>query len=229
MTIPATLLQYDRLDYGVAWGLQRRLVEERAADLRRDTLLLLEHNPVYTIGRSGRADHWGDGIDRLRQATYPIYHVERGGSITFHGPGQVVGYPILLLTRFCSGPKVYARLLEEVVIRTLAAWGLQGKRLEQWPGVWIGEHTLKKIASLGVRITKGVTMHGFALNASVDLAPFCRILPCGLPGSRVTSMEAVLGHPVESVQVRKHVAQRLAEVFGLEWVECREGSALEGL
>lgn len=225
MTIPATLLQYDRLDYGVAWSLQHRLVAERAAGQRPDTLLLLEHDPVYTIGRSGRDDHWGGGEDILRQSGYPVYHVERGGSITFHGPGQVVGYPIFLLAGFCSGPKAYVRLLEEALIRTLAAWGLQGSRLEKWPGVWIkiGEGATRKIASLGVRIAGGVTMHGFALNVAVDLAPFRRILPCGIPGDQVTSMEAVLGHPLEGALVREQVVRQMGEVFGLEWVDCAGG------
>ncbi len=219
MTRPACLLQFDRLSYDQAWTLQHRMVEERAADRRPDTLLLLEHDPVYTIGRSGRNDHWGGSDETLRQTGYSLYHVERGGSVTFHGPGQVVGYPILRLTHFCSGPKAYVGLLEETLIRVLAAWGLPGRRREKMPGVWIEESPPLKIASLGVRITKGVTMHGFALNVAVDLAPFRRIQPCGIPGDQVTSMAALLGREVESGLVREQIVGHLAEVFGLEWVD----------
>ncbi|TAJ32046.1 MAG: lipoyl(octanoyl) transferase LipB [Nitrospirae bacterium] len=223
MSGPGLLLVYDRLDYAAAWDLQRRLVEERVAGRRPDTLVLVEHEPVFTVGRSGQAAHWGEE-QVLREAGYSLYHVERGGSVTYHGPGQIVGYPILRLSRFCPGPKAYVRLLEDVLIRTLADWGIAGQRVERLPGVWVGEEPAK-IAALGVRIVKGVTMHGFALNVTVDLAPFHRIVPCGITGCRVTSMAALLGTPVEVAMVRKRVAEKFAEVFGLDWTEGNEGCA----
>src|SRR5678815_1147376 len=122
MPFPAVLLTIDRIEYESAWALQRRLVEERRREARADTLMLVEHDPVYTIGRTGCASHWGDDESRLAAQGDPVYHVERGGSITYHGPGQIVGYPILLLSRFCSGPKTYIGLLETVLIRTLEEW-----------------------------------------------------------------------------------------------------------
>jgi lipoyl(octanoyl) transferase len=220
---------YDRLDYATAWRLQRQLVEERGHDRRPDTLLLLEHEPVFTVGRRGqRTREWGDE-EALRKAGYPVHHVERGGSVTYHGPGQLVGYPILRLNQFCSGPKVYMRLLEEVVIRTLARWGLTGRRIEAWPGVWVGEalEPPQKIAAMGVRLVRGITMHGFALNVSVDVAPFDRIVPCGIAGCRVTSMAAHLGEPIESAAVRRRLTEEFAHVFGLDWIEeGRSGEAL---
>lgn len=169
---------------------------------------------MFTIGRTGQAAHWGGNEAGLREAGYPVFHVERGGSVTFHGPGQVVGYPILRLNRFCSGPKAYMRMLEDTLILTLADWGIQGERIEKLTGVWVGRD---KIAAMGVRISRGITMHGFALNAGVDLAPFSRIVPCGIAGCRVTSMEALLGRPVDLAQVRERIAARFADVFGLDW------------
>lgn len=222
MASPGTLLTYDQLDYASAWDLQHRLVEERVADRRPDTLVLLEHEPVYTIGRSGREVHWGGDEESLRKAGYPVYRVERGGSVTYHGPGQIVGYPILFLTRFCPGPKAYMRQLEEVLIRTLACWNIEGKRVEKLPGVWVGPEPAK-IAAMGVRIVRGVTMHGFALNVTMDLAPFHRIIPCGLAGCHVTSMAALLGGPVDGRLVRQRVAEQFADVFGIGWIEQTEG------
>lgn len=214
-----TVLSCDRLAYEEAWSLQRRLVERRAAEQCPDTLLLLEHDPVFTIGRSGREEHWGGDERRLTDAGYPVYRIERGGSITFHGPGQLVGYPIVRVACFCPGPKAYVRLLEEVLIRTLAEWDISGRRIEAWPGVWVGDEHPAKIAALGVKIQRGVTMHGFALNVAMDLAPFRWVIPCGIQGSRVTSMAHVLDHDVDMEVVRRRIAEVFAEVFGLEWME----------
>ncbi len=226
MASPGVLVTHDRLDYAAAWGLQRRLVEERIAGRRLDTLVLLEHDPVFTIGRSGRDIHWGGDEEGLRRAGYQVYRVERGGSVTYHGPGQIIGYPILFLARFCAGPKAYMRLLEEVLIRTLAGWGIEGRRIDKLTGVWVGGEPAK-IAAMGVRIVKGVTMHGFALNVTVDVAPFQRIVPCGIAGCRVTSMAALLGQPVDKGLVRRRIAEQFAEVFGLEWVGQESQTALE--
>lgn len=220
MAYYGVLMTYDRLDYETAWDLQQALLKERITDQRPDTLVLLEHEPVYTIGRTGQAAHWGGDEKRILRAGYPVYHVERGGSVTYHGPGQIVGYPILRLSRFCTGPKAYMRLLEEVLIRTLAGWGITGHRVEKQPGVWVGHNKgMAKIAAMGVRIIRGVTMHGFALNVSIDLSPFGRIVPCGIEGCVVTSMTDLLGKSVEIHQVRERIAEVFADVFGLEWAE----------
>ncbi len=219
MPRPASLITYEQVDFAGAWDLQHRLVQERTVDRRPDTLLLLEHSPVFTIGRSGQAAHCGGDENSLRTHGFPVYRVERGGSVTYHGPGQIVGYPILHLRSFCSGPKAYMRLLEEVLIRVLAAWGLPGRRVEKLIGVWVGERRIEKIASMGVRIAEGVTMHGFALNVNVDLDPFRHIIPCGIPDCRVTSMAAVLGHSPDLSAVRATIADVFAEVFGLQWIQ----------
>ncbi len=214
MTCSATLLTYGRMNYASAWALQRAFLEERIEDRRMDTLIVLEHEPVFTIGRVCQREHCDE--NSLLKAGYPIYHVERGGSVTYHGPGQIVGYPILRLARYCAGPKTYIRMLEEVVIRTLADWGITGSRTEKLPGVWVGQ---EKIAAVGVRIIRGVTMHGFALNATVDLAPFARIVPCGIAGCRVTSMARLLGNSVDVLKVGQRITGVFADIFGLEWIE----------
>ncbi len=219
---PAMLKNFEQLDYAQAWGLQRRLVEERVADRRPDTLLLLEHEPVFTVGRRGKAEHWAG----LEADGHPVHHVERGGSVTYHGPGQLVGYPIVRLNGHCPGPKAYVRLLEEVVIRTLADWGITGRRVEQLPGVWVGDAPGEKIAAVGVRIDRGVTMHGFALNVDLDLAPFRRITPCGIAGCPVTSMAARLGRPVDLQLVRRQVAGHFGHLFDLDWTEPEPAEAL---
>jgi lipoyl(octanoyl) transferase len=212
MTCPAVLFSYSRMVYADAWALQRTLVHERIENRCPDTLVLLEHEPVFTVGRRGKESHYQE-IDLLNGG-YPVYHVERGGSVTYHGPGQIVGYPILRLDRYCAGPKAYMRLLEEVVIQTLLEWNIIGKRMENMVGVWVGH---EKIAAMGVRIVRGVTMHGFSLNATVDLAPFARIVPCGIAGCRVTSMAQVLGHHVDVAAVRRTIVRVFADVLGVQW------------
>ncbi|TAJ11064.1 MAG: lipoyl(octanoyl) transferase LipB [Nitrospirae bacterium] len=222
MSTPAALFNVGRLDYAQAWDLQHRLVEERAADRRPDTLLLLEHEPVFTVGRTGKDDHWKD----LAAEGIPVHRVERGGSVTYHGPGQLVGYPILKLTDHCPGPKAYVGLLEEVVIRTLADWGITGRRVEKLPGVWIGGEPAEKIAAVGVRINKGITMHGFALNVNVDVTPFSRITPCGIAGCLVTSMAARLGGSADMPLVRRQVAEHFGRLFDLGWTEPDQAEAV---
>ena len=218
----ADLLSLAVLDYQEAWQLQHSLVRERLDERRPDTLVLLEHSPVYTIGRSGKTEHWGDELT-LRATGIPICRVERGGSITYHGPGQIVGYPILRLGDYCAGPKAYMRLLEEVLIRTLADWDIAATRRDHLTGVWVERNGYAKIAALGVRIVRGITLHGFALNVRLDLAPFELIAPCGLRGCHVTSMAELLGTEPDLGDVRKDLVTQFAEVFGVAW---REGAAL---
>ncbi len=207
-----------RMDYEAACRLQWRLHDERLADRRPDTLVLVEHEPVLTLGRTTRNAH-RQGLGNLR-----VLDSERGGSVTYHGPGQVVGYPILRLRHFCAGPKTYVRRLEEVIIRVLSEWGITGYRVGKFVGVWVKhpaepEGPLAKIAAIGVKIARGVTLHGFALNVTVDLAPFAGIVPCGIEGCRVTSMADVLQREIEPDAVRHRIARCFGDVFGLEWTE----------
>ena len=214
-----TLVRFSQpIAYAEAWTIQKQLQEERIADGRRDMLLLLEHLPVYTLGRSTQPAHWNCGGDILRQAGATLHSIDRGGSITYHGPGQVVGYPILKLSHYCSGPKQYVRKLEEVLIHTLLRWGIEGYRLEKKPGVWVRwNDTDAKIAAIGVRIDHGVTVHGFALNVNLDLSPFSLIMPCGLAQCPITSMAEVRHSALSPSVVAQQVAQEFARIFNIRW------------
>jgi lipoyl(octanoyl) transferase len=213
------LLEFvEPVPYSEAWCLQKRLHEERAVDRRPDTLLLLEHLPVYTVGRTTQASHWGDGEENLRNTGAQIHPVDRGGSITYHGPGQLVGYPILRLAHHASGPRQYVRMLEDVIIDALRSWGIEGHRVDKKPGVWVRlDEQEAKIAAIGVRIERGVTLHGFALNVETDLSPFSRIVPCGLMGCRMTSMAEALGVAVSLLAVRSVIQRKFSHAFNLEW------------
>lgn len=214
-----TLVLCETLPYEEAWSLQRTCRTERAADRCRDLLLLMEHPPVFTAGRTTKDHHWPGDKSLAQQTGIPVIRTERGGSITYHGPGQVIGYPILRLSDYCTGPKAYVHRLEDILIATLAEWGITGHRLDRLPGVWVGGDSPSKIASIGVRISQGITTHGFALNVSVDLAPFSRIVPCGIADCRVTSMAELLGTDPNPTAVQQRVAANFAERFDLTWAD----------
>lgn len=201
--------------YLIAWEIQSRLHEDRLLDLQPDTVLILEHPPVYTLGRSTRLSHWGGSESALCEDGAELHHVNRGGSVIFHGPGQIVVYPVLKLDRHAVGPRQLVRLLEEVIIQVLERWNITGSRIVGKPGVWIMTPEPQKIAFLGIRIERGVTLHGFALNVDVDLTPFRRIQPCGFPDCRVTSMAAVCRTAVPVDAVKRELAQTFVTVFAL--------------
>jgi lipoyl(octanoyl) transferase len=215
-----TLVRFSQpIPYAEAWTLQKQLQEERIAERQGDVLLLLEHSPVYTLGRTTQPAHWDCGREVLRRTGASLQSVDRGGSITYHGPGQVVGYPILKLSHYCSGPKQYVRKLEEVLIHTLLRWGIEGYRLERKPGVWVHwNHADAKIAAIGVRIDHGVTIHGFALNVDLDLSPFSHIMPCGLTQCHITSMAEVRQSALSSSVVAQQMAQEFARIFNIQWM-----------
>ncbi|MBD0316115.1 MAG: lipoyl(octanoyl) transferase LipB [Nitrospiraceae bacterium] len=204
--------------YPDAWILQTRLHRERIQGQRGDTVLVLEHPPVYTVGRSAQASHWGGSEDRLRAQGADVQRVNRGGSVTYHGPGQIVVYPILQVTRHATGPRQLVWLLEDIIIRVLGRWHMTGHRQDNKPGIWIMAATLPhKIASIGIRIERGVTMHGFALNVDMDLSPFGHIRPCGSADCPITSMAATLRRPTPVERVKRDVASCVAEVFRQPW------------
>ena len=199
-----------RLGYRQAWDLQRELVSARQDKVGRDALILLEHPRVYTLGkRTDRAHLLAD--DRwLAERGIELVEVDRGGDITYHGPGQLVGYPILRLAS-TRGVVGYVRALEEVLVRALAAIGVRARRLEGFTGVWVDE---AKVAAIGVRVaSKGVTSHGFALNVTTDLDDFAGIVPCGIGDREVCSL-ASLGIDTTVDEVGDHVVRAVGEVFG---------------
>jgi len=220
------------IEYGAAWQLQENLMKAgldakatfygmpeaaRPADMGTENhLLFCTHPHVYTLGKSGHMEHLLINDSRLKELDISFYKTNRGGDITYHGPGQIVGYPVLDLELFFTDLGRYMRSLEEVIIRTIAHWGITAGRLAGSTGVWLDpEDPLKarKICAMGVRCSRWITIHGFALNVNTDLRYFDYIVPCGITDKAVTSMEKELGVPVDEASVRKTLAREFAAVF----------------
>lgn len=205
------LLDLDRgpVAYGEIWALQREALRLRQNGLIPDVLMLVEHQPVVTLGRSADRAHVFLPRDALAARGIALFEVERGGSATYHGPGQLVGYPIMDLCAVGADVGRFVRMLEGTVIDTLATFGITASRRYGYPGVWVGE---AKICALGIAVKRRVTMHGFALNVAADLDGFKVINPCGLDRP-VTSMAALLGRPVDLAAVRAVYAGQFAAAF----------------
>lgn len=202
-----------QVDYRIAWDIQKRLAEARASGSAKDSLLLLEHPPTYTLGRGGDPSHLLVSQERLRELGADLHRVDRGGDITFHGPGQLVGYPILDLNRLGISVTRYVRGLEDVLIRVLSAFSVDSGRLEGFPGVWVRK---EKVAAIGVKVSAHrITSHGFALNVNNDLEFFSHIVPCGLKGKGVTSLARLKGQDIPISEVVKQVVQPFGEVFNM--------------
>ena len=211
----AHLLNLGLVPYLDAWDLQRRVAAEVAAGARPDTVLLLEHPPVVTLGRRTEPGELHIPPD----AEVEIVETDRGGKSTYHGPGQLVCYPIFDLNRHGLDVKKYCRDLEEALVRTLHAFSLEADRIDGLTGIWL-ERPPRKIASIGVHIAKWITTHGYALNVDLDPAPFTEwITACGLEDTAFTTVARELGRPVSVDEVRPHAAEALAEVFDLRFEE----------
>jgi lipoyl(octanoyl) transferase len=207
---PVCLSAYlGEVSYGKAWDLQRRLADRRGEDLVPDTLLLLEHPHTFTLGRRGDSAHILLTPDELLRLGIEVFSIDRGGDVTYHGPGQLVGYPIMAVPEEGRDVIPYVRQLEAVIIRALGDFGIVASRLEGFSGVWLGND---KIAAIGVKVGR-VTMHGFALNVNTDMTYFSYIIPCGLRDKGVTSMAAIIGHPVPMPAVCEAVVKHFGAVF----------------
>ncbi len=215
------LLSIPSLPFAKSLELQQTLAAKRLRDQVPDTLLLTEHEPVLTLGRTAKPEHWQPHWPELKNQGIHLHQTNRGGSVTYHGPGQLIGYPILRLRNFCPGAKSYVHKLEEVLIRTLAKWEIVGCRHEAFRGVWVKNAAgqLEKIASIGVRISQGITMHGFALNVNVDLQPFSLLTPCGIDHCIMTSIKKILNHQVDSEEVRAGLAANFSGILSLKWTK----------
>ncbi len=207
MIYPARSIDLGTREYGEVWALQRELVAARQKDEIPDPLLLVEHPHVSTAGRGAHRENF------LQTGDLPVFEIERGGDVTYHGPGQLVGYPIFLLRADEHDLHVYLRNLEEGLMCALASFDLAGERKPDWTGVWTagGE---RKLASIGVAVKRWVTLHGFALNVSTDLARFAAINPCGLDAAVMGSMSGELGRPIAIEAVKGAVRESFADVFG---------------
>lgn len=201
--------------------LQQRIITEKRAEQKNefegtrinDLLLFVEHPHVYTLGKSGAEEHMLRSMAELKDIDAEFVKIDRGGDITYHGPGQVVGYPILDLDRHFTDVHKYLRYLEEVIIRVCSDYGFEAGRIEGLTGVWVNE---KKICAMGIRCSRWVTMHGFALNVNSDLSYFGHIVPCGIEDKAVTSLQDLLGEEVDLQKVKKRIAHHFGEVFGVE-------------
>jgi lipoyl(octanoyl) transferase len=213
-----------RSRYGEAWRFQQKLWELRHAGRIDDTLLYTEHEHVYTIGKGGDTDHLLATGNELKETGVDFFEIDRGGDVTYHGPGQIVGYPVLDLNNYFLDLHRYLRSLEETLIVALRTFGIEGTREEGFTGVWVKGD---KIAAIGVKVSRWVTMHGFALNVNTDLARFARIIPCGIFHKGVISMESILGETIDMQEVRDELTMAFASVFQCEIQEMKSADLKE--
>jgi lipoyl(octanoyl) transferase len=219
--IPLLVSDIGRTNYADAWKLQQQIHLLRQSAALEDILLLTEHEHVYTFGKGSDNNHLLASDEELKADGMEVYHIDRGGDVTYHGPGQLVGYPILDLNNYFLDVHRYLRSIEEVIIQALAKFGILAGREKEMTGVWVqGE----KIAALGVKISRWVTMHGFALNVNTDLTKFNRIIPCGIFHKGVTSMQRILNKEVSIQSVQKELVQSFVNIFGNRprWIDREE-------
>lgn len=223
------------IDYQLAWDLQEnvfkktvdlkisnRKVDDKSQELTPNYLMFCQHPHVYTLGKSGDHNNLLLNDDQLKEKGASYYKINRGGDITYHGPGQIVGYPILDLDNFFTDIHRYLRYLEEAVILTLNEFGLPSGRIDGLTGVWLDHHDhskARKICALGVKSSRWVTMHGFAFNVNTDLNYFNNIIPCGIDDKDVTSMQRELGYEMDIRTVENVLKRNIAQLFGMELVE----------
>jgi lipoyl(octanoyl) transferase len=216
--------------YAEAWALQKRVVAARKAGSIEDVLLLCEHPHVITQGRSGKRENLLASERVLKQKGVEFHATDRGGDITYHGPGQIVGYPILNLGAIQRDVVWYVRMLEEAMIRATAEFGITAERVAGKTGIWVGESGAEeKLAAIGVHISRWVTSHGFAYNVSTDLRFFDLIVPCGIADRKATSLEKLMEQRVEKNEVAPRIAKHLGDVFHLEMKETSRAELLEKL
>ena len=224
------------IDYRTAWDYQEKIFQEILAiktqnrnnelsnnnerQITNNYLLFCEHSPVFTLGKSGKMNHLLASTEILNEKKISFFQTNRGGDITFHGPEQIVGYPILDLENYFTDIGKYMRFLEEVIIQTLAEYGLEGSRSKGETGVWLDVDTprARKICAMGVRCSRWVTMHGWAFNINTDLSYFDLIVPCGITNKGVTSLKKELGHEIELDEVKEKLLFHFAKIFDAELI-----------
>jgi lipoyl(octanoyl) transferase len=199
------------IDYKEAWDLQKHIFELRLQKKINDIILLLEHPHTYTLGKVADGKNLTSSKEYLNRKKISVYNIDRGGDITYHGPGQIVGYPIIDLNEWQNDAHKYLRALEEVIIKTCAHYGITAIRDPKYTGVWIEN---RKIAAIGIKISRWITMHGFAFNVNTDLSLFTGIIPCGIVDKEVTSLQKELSMTVPIPEVKEIILRNFKEVFG---------------
>jgi len=218
------VLNLGLIGYEKAYVLQKKLHRFRREEIIDDLLILLEHEPVITIGRTGKKENIIVSEEFLESKGIKVFEIDRGGDVTLHCPGQLVGYPIIDLRLQGKNIRRYLRSLEEVIIRVLKIYGIDGGRMEKFPGVWVEG---RKVASIGIGIKDWVSLHGFALNINSDLSYFSLIRPCGFDGKIVTSIRHILRRPIDIIGARHHLIENFGEVFNLRME--KDGKEISGL
>jgi len=209
------------IDYNQAWDLQKEIFDLRRRNEINDTFFLLEHPHTYTLGKVAEKENLISTNEQLKELRINVYEIDRGGDITYHGPGQIVGYPIIKLSDWKEDTHEYLRALEEVIIKTCAEYGLSTNRNPKYTGVWLEE---RKIAAIGIKVSRWITMHGFAFNVNTDLSYFGGIIPCGIRDKDVTSLQRELGKEIDINEVKEKLVKNFQKVFGYTNFNVKEKS-----
>ncbi len=211
-----TYCNLNTIDYKEAWDLQKSIFELRYQQKVDDVFLLLEHPHTYTLGKTADEKNLVGNEEYLNKNKISVYDIDRGGDITYHGPGQIVGYPIIDLNNWGKDTDKYLRALEEIIIRTCADYGLPVARVPKYTGVWIED---RKIAAIGIKVTRWITMHGFALNVNTDLSLYNGIIPCGITNKEVTSLQKELNTEIDIQEVKSKILNHTVTIFGYNEIE----------
>ncbi len=206
----------DTVDYKEAWDLQKSIFELRYQQKVDDVFLLLEHPHTYTLGKTADEKNLVGNEEYLNKNKISVYDIDRGGDITYHGPGQIVGYPIIDLNNWGKDTHKYLRALEEIIIRTCADYGLAATRVPKYTDVWIED---RKIAAIGIKVTRWITMHGFALNVNTELSLYNGIIPCGITNKEVTSLQKELNTEIDIQEVKSKILNHTVTIFGYNDIE----------
>jgi len=214
------------IDYKDAWDLQKSVHQLRVENKIDDVLFLLEHPHTYTLGKTADKENLVGDKKYLDENKISVYDIDRGGDITYHGPGQIVGYPIISLTNWQQDTHKYLRAIEEVIIKVCAEYDLQGGRVEKYTGVWFDD---RKICAIGIKVSRWITMHGFAFNVNTDLKLFNGIIPCGITGKDVTSLNHELKKEISLSEVKEKIIHHFDVVFNYDQIEFKTKEALLSL
>lgn len=218
-----TYCDLEKIDYIEAWDLQKSIFDLRYQKKIDDVLLLLEHPHTYTLGKTADRQNLVGTDEYLKKNNISVYDIDRGGDITYHGPGQIVGYPIIDLNNWQKDTHKYLRALEEILIQVCAEYGLQAGRNPKYTGVWFKE---RKIAAIGIKISRWISMHGFAFNANTDLSLFNGIVPCGINDKEVTSLQKELGKGINLQEVKSKILNHTLEIFEYDKIETVDADKL---
>jgi len=214
------------IDYKDAWDIQKSVHQLRAENKIDDVLFLLEHPHTYTLGKTADKENLVGDKKYLDENNISVYDIDRGGDITYHGPGQIVGYPIISLTNWKQDTHKYLRAIEEVILRVCTEYGLEGSRVDKYTGVWIED---RKICAIGIKVSRWITMHGFAFNVNTDLKLFDGIIPCGISDKEVTSLNRELKKEIRLNDIKEKIIHHFDDIFEYDQIEFKSKEEIKSL